>query len=75
MSAMGTLQVATYCFITALNWSSGKLTVVCAWLASEPCAITPIKWSRSVWEGGRIGPKWPFLLVKLRQIDQVQHSC
>jgi hypothetical protein len=31
---MGTLQVATNCFFTALNWITGKLTVVCARLVS-----------------------------------------
>jgi hypothetical protein len=36
MSAVGTLQVATNCFFTALNWTAGKLTVVCARLVSKP---------------------------------------
>jgi hypothetical protein len=34
LAAMGTLQVATNCFFTALNWTTGKLTVVCARLVS-----------------------------------------
>ena len=33
---MGTLQVATNCFFTALNWTTGKLTVVDSRLVSEP---------------------------------------
>ena len=31
---MGTLQVATNCFFTALNWTTGKLTVVDSRLVS-----------------------------------------
>jgi hypothetical protein len=43
--------------------------------ASESGVITPIKRSRSIWAGGRIGLKGLFLLVKLRQFHQVQQSC
>ena len=28
LTGLGTLRVATNCFITALNWSTGKQTVV-----------------------------------------------
>jgi hypothetical protein len=34
MASKGTLRVATNCFFTALNWTTGKLTVVGARLVS-----------------------------------------
>ena len=39
---MGTLQVATNCFFTALNWTTGKLTVVDSRLVSSVDVSTPV---------------------------------